>query len=143
MIPGLLPEHIGLEIPLSANLPFPTNPIPSGDDDGLSHMSPMRSMVPLLNEIFLRGVPTRAPGDNRKMHSVIQGLLNAPIPEGRRKEIEKEKIREREERMANKCEPQAGLDDWLILPGQIADLRQPSRRITPRHLSSCSLRIRC
>lgn len=101
-MPGLLPEHLGLDIPLSANLPFPTNPnIMQSTDDGAV---PVQSQVPFLNETFLRGLPTRAPGDNRKMHSVIQNLLNAPIPDARRKEMEKEKVKEREERLANQGE---------------------------------------
>lgn len=73
-------------------------------EDGITSVSPGASKVPLLNGIFLRGVPTRAPGDNRKMHSVIQALLNSPIPDSRRKELEKDKIKEREERAANRCE---------------------------------------
>ena len=73
-------------------------------EGGTTSISSGTSQVPLLNEIFLRGVPTRAPGDNRKMHSVIQALLNSPIPDSRRKELEKDKIKEREERAANRCE---------------------------------------
>lgn len=89
MIPGLLPSHIGLDIPIAANLPFSTQPLGIGAD------SPA-SQVPIINATFLRGIPTRAPGDSRKLHSVMQTLLQAPLTDARRKELEQERAAERE-----------------------------------------------
>lgn len=86
MIPGLLPSHLGLEIPLAANNPFTTSPIyPSS--------SKPVNKVPYLTQMFSYGVPVRAPGDSRRMFSVLNTLFNSPLPEGLRKEREKEEKR--------------------------------------------------
>lgn len=74
LAPGLAAEHLGLpELSPAVTLPFSTTP-PIGTSVG-----PAR--VPVLPKLFAYGCPTRAPGDNRKLHSVISGLLQAPLPE--------------------------------------------------------------
>ncbi|KAL1408435.1 hypothetical protein Q8F55_005247 [Vanrija albida] len=78
---GLLPQHLGLsQLPPAASLPFVTTP-PKGDAPG---------RVQSIKKLFSYGCPTRAPGDSRKMHSVISGLLRGPLTEKEKKRREKE-----------------------------------------------------
>ena len=86
-IPGILPQHIGLDpIPVNANMPFPTRPITSS--------TPPTPTLPVIRELFSYGCPTRAPGDQRRLHSVQNTLLSAPLPEHirHRKEDESRKL---------------------------------------------------
>lgn len=78
---GLLPQHLGLEpLPPAASLPFVTAP-KQGATPG---------RVQSIKKLFSYGCPTRAPGDNRKMHSVVSGLLRGPLTEKEKKRREKE-----------------------------------------------------
>lgn len=93
LVPGLLPEHLGLELAIATNHPFPTAPVhppPSSDD---SRVRPS-NRVPQLKKLFAYGVPVHAPGDTRRMFSVMSTLLNSPLPEAvkRKKEEEDRKI---------------------------------------------------
>jgi len=77
LAPGLLPSHLGLPtLPPIASLPFQTTPSALAANDGLP---PAR--VPIIPKLFTYGCPTRAPGDSRKLHSVLSALLQAPLPE--------------------------------------------------------------
>jgi RNA exonuclease 1 len=46
--------------------------------------------LPALSQMFTYGVPTRAPGDSKRLFSVMTTLLNSPLPEGLRKKKEEE-----------------------------------------------------
>ncbi|CAK9784264.1 hypothetical protein CC85DRAFT_284909 [Cutaneotrichosporon oleaginosum] len=74
---GLLPEHLGLpSLNPNDRLPFPTQA------EG--------SRVPFAQKIWAYGCPTRAPGDNRRLHSVMGTLLRGPLPDALRKKRESE-----------------------------------------------------
>jgi RNA exonuclease 1 len=84
LIPGLLPAHLGLELPTETHQPFPTSPIHPNTSDAKV------SRVPYLTKMFAYGVPVRAPGDNRRMFSVMSTLLNAPLSEAARSKKDEE-----------------------------------------------------
>lgn len=86
LIPGLLPSHLGiLDIPVSANMPFPINPLM------ISTTLPLPpNQVPVLCKMFTYGLPTRAPGDSKRLFSVMGTLLQSPLPDEVRKANGKE-----------------------------------------------------
>ncbi|KAL7424365.1 hypothetical protein Q5752_000047 [Cryptotrichosporon argae] len=80
LVPGLLPEHLGLPpIPVAAALPFSTTP--SSSSIFASDKPLPSARIPTIPRLFMYGVPTRAPGDNRKLHSVVGTLLQSPLTE--------------------------------------------------------------
>ncbi|KAK8846710.1 hypothetical protein IAR55_005797 [Kwoniella newhampshirensis] len=83
--PGLLPAHLGLApIPTISCMPFSTTP----PTDATFDLPPAR--VSIIPKLFTYACPTRAPGDNRKMHSVLNTLLLSPLPDSIRKKKEAE-----------------------------------------------------
>lgn len=46
--------------------------------------------MPTAQKLWAYGCPTRAPGDNRRLHSVMGTLLRAPLPEALKKKRENE-----------------------------------------------------
>lgn len=46
--------------------------------------------VPVLSQMFSYGVPSRAPGDSRRLFSVMTTLLNSPLPDNVKKRREEE-----------------------------------------------------
>lgn len=115
-VPGLLPEHLGLP-PMSpvSHLPFSTSPSTYSTSQD-PPLPPCR--VPALSKMFSYGLPTRAPGDQRRMFSALTTLTSSPMPEGMRTKKEQENKRLACERL-------------LILPPMEAVTdkdNQPSRR---------------
>nr|XP_019047506.1 hypothetical protein I302_04121 [Kwoniella bestiolae CBS 10118]OCF26436.1 hypothetical protein I302_04121 [Kwoniella bestiolae CBS 10118] len=88
-VPGLLPSHLGLDqIPTISCMPFSTTPpapIAGSSSDPLP-----QARVPIIPKLFTYACPTRAPGDDRKLHSVLNSLLMSPIPDSLKKQKEKE-----------------------------------------------------
>lgn len=85
-VPGLLPEHLGLaKLPPAACLPFTTKPSPLAATEDLPE-----ARVPTIPKLFSYGCPTRAPGDQRKLHSVMATLLHSPLPEHLKKKRDAE-----------------------------------------------------
>lgn len=84
---GLLPEHLGLPpLPPSVVMPFPTTPpAPASPSD-----KQLRARLPTIPKLFTYGCPTRAPGDQRRLHSVMNTLMTSPLPESIKKQREKE-----------------------------------------------------
>lgn len=120
LVPGLLPEHLGLPpVPILATLPFPLSPT---SYDVTSPLPPSR--VPAMEGMFSYGLPTRAPGDQRRLFSVLQTLLNSPLPENLRKEREKETKKATE---TAKMDGKGALM-YLLSPNQMVenDYRLPS-----------------
>lgn len=83
---GLLPEHLGLP-PLypAAVMPFRTTPPAASSSEPLP-----KARLPTVPKLFTYGCPTRAPGDQRRLHSVINTLLMCPLPEALKKKREQE-----------------------------------------------------
>lgn len=79
---GLIPEHLGLPpIPQAATMPFPTAlPAPASPSPDAP-----RARLPTIPKLFAYGCPTRAPGDARRLHSVMNTLLMCPLPDGLKK----------------------------------------------------------
>lgn len=83
-VPGLLPGHLGLApIPVTATLPFSTAP----SDPSTS------TKIPIIPKLFTYGCPTRAPGDQRRLHSVTGAFLTSPLPDHVRKQREEQSRR--------------------------------------------------
>jgi RNA exonuclease 1 len=90
-VPGLLPEHLGLPnvSPISI-LPFSTAPSTYTVDDS-SPLSPCQ--VPAVGKMFSYGLPTRAPGDQRRMFSALTTLTSSPMPDSMRAKRDQENKR--------------------------------------------------
>jgi RNA exonuclease 1 len=74
---GLLPEHLGLPgLEPNDRLPFP----PRAE----------ASRVPIAQKLWAYGCPTRAPGDQRRLHSVMGTLLRSPLPDALKRKREGE-----------------------------------------------------
>ncbi|KAJ9121817.1 hypothetical protein QFC22_002440 [Naganishia vaughanmartiniae] len=67
----------------SAFMPFPTRP--EGED------ATKDMQIPTIPRLFSHACPTRAPGDARRLHSVLQTLLNAPLSQSEKARREKAK----------------------------------------------------
>ncbi|ORY25328.1 hypothetical protein BCR39DRAFT_544313 [Naematelia encephala] len=112
-VPGLLPEHLGLApIPLAATLPFSTSPslLPPKDT-----LPPAR--LPIIRKLFTYGCPTRAPGDQRRMFSSMNTLLQGPMPDDVRKQKEAES---RKLAALAKADSSSALT-YLLTPHQMID----------------------
>ncbi|KAH9930557.1 ribonuclease H-like protein [Amylocystis lapponica] len=81
LIPGITPDIISLPpLPTSAtanpNLPLPI-PLPSDSDSSRG--------VPFISSTFSHACPTRAPGDQTRMHSVLNTFFQGPLSGDERK----------------------------------------------------------
>lgn len=68
---GIEPSTLALPGEITNTLPQPLNP----------NTTSSGSRLPVFQRLFSHYCPTRAPGDSKRLHSVVQTLLNAPIPE--------------------------------------------------------------
>ncbi|KAI5116896.1 hypothetical protein M0805_004164 [Coniferiporia weirii] len=114
-VPGVLPEHIGVDLhPVSAtvnpNLPVsiplprdpssssapPPAPVPvvvktlfGGTREIIPNVKPESATpttkLPFLARTFSHACPTRAPGDAQRMHSVLSAFFNGPVPSDERR----------------------------------------------------------
>ncbi|KAF5381153.1 hypothetical protein D9757_009449 [Collybiopsis confluens] len=95
LVPGLTPDILGVSPPptnalrnpnLPVSIPLPPRPDPS---------NPIPLCVPFISSTFSHACPTRAPGDQTKMHSVLSTFFNLPISgaEKKRRIEEKEKAK--------------------------------------------------
>lgn len=78
LVPGVTPDVISLPpLPTSAtanpNLPLPIPLPPDTQEQGTSHG------IPFLARTFSHACPTRAPGDQTRMHSVLNSFFQGPI----------------------------------------------------------------
>lgn len=85
LVQGIEPTTLGLPSETTDNLPQTLNP--SVDAVKLSKL-------PIFQQLFSHYCPTRAPGDQRKLHSVTQTLLHCPIPaaEKNKRDAERSKL---------------------------------------------------
>nr|XP_018265795.1 uncharacterized protein I303_02169 [Kwoniella dejecticola CBS 10117]OBR87953.1 hypothetical protein I303_02169 [Kwoniella dejecticola CBS 10117] len=113
-VPGLLPSHLGLEQNSSvASMPFPT--IPSDPS------SSKQARVPAIPKLFAYACPTRAPGDDRKLHSVLNSLLMSPIPDTLKKQKHEEARQLAEAATSSDIPPFL----YLLTPHQMIDNDYP------------------
>ncbi|WVF70114.1 hypothetical protein IAT40_004902 [Kwoniella sp. CBS 6097] len=90
-VPGLLPAHLGLEqIPVVSSMPFSTTPSSSSSETSTPTSASVSARVPIIPKLFTYACPTRAPGDDRKLHSVLNTLLMSPMPEALKKKKEQQ-----------------------------------------------------
>ncbi|WVQ77877.1 hypothetical protein IAR50_007580 [Cryptococcus sp. DSM 104548] len=111
LIPGLLPEHLGLDPEVTkSSMPFPiTSP---------SALLDQVSLIPALSSLFTYGCPTRAPGDKSRMHSPINQLLMSPMTDAVKKQKEDEaKVVQEEPTGAKRNIPL----QYLVTPNQMID----------------------
>jgi RNA exonuclease 1 len=84
LVQGIEPSTLGLPNEISNNLPQSLNPNPD---------AARISKLPIFQQLFSHYCPTRAPGDTRKLHSVSQTLLHAPMSAGDKRIREAERAR--------------------------------------------------
>lgn len=85
LVQGMDPTTLGLSSETSDNLPQTLNPTPEAVKS---------SKLPIFQQLFSHYCPTRAPGDTRKLHSVSQTLLHAPLStaEKNKRDAERSKL---------------------------------------------------
>ncbi|KAF9010833.1 ribonuclease H [Cyathus striatus] len=91
LIPGLTPEVLALPpLPTSAtqnpNLPLPI-PLPSQ-----VHPESLSIAIPYIGSTFSHACPTRAPGDQSRMHSVLSTFFQGPVSGEERKRRATERV---------------------------------------------------
>lgn len=105
LVPGLTPEILSLpllptsatsnpNLPISIPLLSPTPVRSSTDedvDDGTDPIS-TAACIPFIASTFSHACPTRAPGDQTKMHSVLSSFFTGPITieEKKKKDLKRE-----------------------------------------------------
>ncbi|TFK44122.1 hypothetical protein BDQ12DRAFT_672432 [Crucibulum laeve] len=83
LVPGLTPELLGLP-------PIPTSPtvnpnVPISIPLPPNTASPDTPSIPFIAKTFSHAVPTRAPGDQNRMHSVLSAFFQGPVSSEERK----------------------------------------------------------
>ncbi|WWC87181.1 uncharacterized protein L201_002067 [Kwoniella dendrophila CBS 6074] len=128
-VPGLLPSHLGLDqIPTISCMPFSTTPPTTEGSSSLP-----KARVPIIPKLFTYACPTKAPGDDRKLHSVLNSLLMSPIPDSHRKQKEKEAKQLAEAANSSDIPPFL----FLLTPHQMIDNDYP----LPSYISPSDLPI--
>lgn len=85
-VPGLTSEILSLPpLPTSAtsnpNLPIPiplSSPPPLSNESGTTEVS-TTAWIPFIATTFSHACPTRAPGDQNRMHSIMNSLFTGPV----------------------------------------------------------------
>ncbi|KAE9400271.1 hypothetical protein BT96DRAFT_1018956 [Gymnopus androsaceus JB14] len=99
LVPGLTPDVLGIPPPPTSALKNPNLPIsiPLPPRSDPSNPNPP-TIVPFIASTFSHACPTRAPGDQTRMHSVLSTFFSLPISGAEKKRRmearEKEKISE-------------------------------------------------
>ncbi|KAF8828516.1 hypothetical protein HHX47_DHR3000017 [Lentinula edodes] len=83
LVPGLTPDVLGIPPPPTSALRNPNRPIsiplPPRQDPLNPTPTSVPTSVPFIGSTFSHACPTRAPGDQTKMHSVLSTFFNLPI----------------------------------------------------------------
>lgn len=141
-VPGLQPSHLHLEeshLKPSAFMPFSTRPSGSSPD----------TLLPTIPRLFSHACPTRAPGDTRRLHSVLQSLLNAPLSQSEkaRRERAKSELMRKMKVGAGSTAQQDGSDHqkyqydpqvFLLTPNQMLDNEYPIPSYVPGSTNASS-----
>lgn len=83
LVQGIDPEALGLSNDIFTTMP-----------QSLAPQGGRTSKLPVFQQLFSHYCPTRAPGDAKRLHSVLQTLLNAPLDksEKARRDMQKGKL---------------------------------------------------
>ena len=93
LVPGLQASDLG-NVTRRGGLPFSTASTSASGTSAATGSSDEDSVrVPIINQLFTYACPTRAPGDQRKLHSVVGTLLSCPLQDSVRKKKEAEQRR--------------------------------------------------
>ncbi|KAJ9125766.1 hypothetical protein QFC24_002550 [Naganishia onofrii] len=133
-VPGLQPSHLNLSesnLTPSAFMPFSTRP--DGED------ATKETLIPTIPRLFSHACPTRAPGDARRLHSVLQTLLNAPLSQSekaRRERAKAEMMRKMKagtnsSAQGNEAKYQFDPQVFLLTPNQMLDNEYPVPSYVP------------
>lgn len=133
-VPGLQPSHLNLSesnLTPSAFMPFSTRP--EGED------ATKETLIPTIPRLFSHACPTRAPGDARRLHSVLQTLLNAPLSQSekaRRERAKAEMMRKMKagtnsSAQGNEAKYQFDPQVFLLTPNQMLDNEYPVPSYVP------------
>ncbi|KAJ3502908.1 hypothetical protein NLJ89_g8673 [Agrocybe chaxingu] len=131
LVPGLTPELLSLPpLPTSAtmnpNLPI-SIPLPS----------PSAGSIPFIATTFSHACPTRAPGDQTRMHSVLSSFFTGPVSG----EEKKRRLTQRVQSESNKSDPtqyllklEQMLENEYPIPSYMADVfeKPPGWLETPK-----------
>lgn len=120
LAPGIEMTDLGLEAQVltpSSYLPFSIA--------STSTASPSR--IPVMSKIFSVACPTRAPGDSRRLFSVVQTLLQTPLSQAEQKKKEKQK----ERMVAARNEDLGDPTIYLLTPSQMVDNDYPMPEYMP------------
>ncbi|KAJ9114370.1 hypothetical protein QFC20_001513 [Naganishia adeliensis] len=141
-VPGLQPSHLNLEdryLAPSAFMPFPTRASTTNDE----------TLLPIIPRLFSHACPTRAPGDARRLHSVLQALLNAPLSQSEKARRERAKAEMmRKMKLGTATQQQGGSSDqqkyqydpqvFLLTPNQMLDNEYPVPAYVPGSTNASS-----
>jgi RNA exonuclease 1 len=83
LVQGFEPSDLGLPAEISSTMPQPLE----------ASKTASTSKLPVFQELFSHYCPTRAPGEPKKLHSVLQTLLNCPLTGDQKAKRQKEKER--------------------------------------------------
>lgn len=79
LVPGLTPDVLGIPPPPTSALRNPNLPISIPLPPRQDPLNLTPTGVPFIGSTFSHACPTRAPGDQTKMHSVLSTFFNLPI----------------------------------------------------------------
>lgn len=128
LIPGLTPEILALppfptsatsnpNLPISIPLLSPTPVRSEGDDE--TDLVSSAACIPFIASTFSHACPTRAPGDQTKMHSVLSSFFTGPVT------IEEKKKRDvKREQCVFDCSLFFSLHDVLIILSLSAEINK-------------------
>lgn len=122
LVPGLEMTDLGLdESVLTPNSYLPYSLISGGATDQKGSTTTNKNKLPALTKLFSVACPTRAPGDARRLFSVVQTLLQSPLSQQEAKKRESTKLKILQSRSEDAGDPTV----YLLTPDQMADNEYP------------------
>ncbi|KZV61427.1 hypothetical protein PENSPDRAFT_759442 [Peniophora sp. CONT] len=146
LVPGLTHDVLGLKKPstdpttcphLPVSVPLEIAASKSGDDEmeedeeeGKEEKAARLGGVPFISRTFSHALPTRAPGDSTRMHSVLAEFLSAPVTGEEKKRRTLARIQGERENSDKGAEQyllsvQEMLENGYPLPRSMSDAHQP------------------
>ncbi|KAJ3996078.1 ribonuclease H [Lentinula boryana] len=122
LVPGLTPDVLGIPPPPTNALRNPNLPISIPLPPRQDPSNPTPAGVPFISSTFSHACPTRAPGDQTKMHSVLSTFFNLPISGAEKKRrleaLAKSKIKSSESGWSD-------LSEYMLTVEQMIDNEYP------------------